>query len=221
MSKADKRYTSDTIDVTYNVKRCIHAAECVHGLPAVFDTQARPWVQPGNADADAVAAVVLRCPTGALHFERKDGGSAETAPSENRIQIATDGPLYVHGDVTLVDGDASHADTRVALCRCGASSNKPFCDNSHKDAGFSDAGAVEGATAGGNSAEDAAGGPLTVSQAPNGPLLLRGQFTLVSGDGETVFHGQKAALCRCGGSANKPFCDGTHSRIDFSSEESA
>ena len=52
------RYTSADIDVTYDAKRCIHAAECVRGLPAVFDTQKRPWVQPDNANADAVAEVV-------------------------------------------------------------------------------------------------------------------------------------------------------------------
>ena len=72
-----KRYTSEAVDVTFDGARCIHAAECVRGLPAVFDTQKRPWIDPTQAGADAIVEVVLRCPSGALHFERKDGGAAE------------------------------------------------------------------------------------------------------------------------------------------------
>ena len=78
MANKIRRYTSADIDVTYDVKRCIHAAECVRGLPAVFDTKKRPWVQPDKANADTVAEVILRCPSGALHYERKDGGAAES-----------------------------------------------------------------------------------------------------------------------------------------------
>ena len=55
MSSQPKRYTSDAIDVTFDTQRCIHAAECVRGLPAVFDTSQRPWIQPANAGADANA----------------------------------------------------------------------------------------------------------------------------------------------------------------------
>jgi CDGSH-type Zn-finger protein len=48
----------------------------------------------------------------------------------------------------------------------------------------------------------------------NGPLVVQGEFTLVNAAGEDV-PVKKAALCRCGGSVNKPFCDGTHSKIGF------
>ena len=85
MSGLVKRYWSDDIDVTYEARRCIHVAECLRGAPTVFDTSARPWVQPANERADTVAAVVMRCPSGALHFERKDGGSAEEASEETVI----------------------------------------------------------------------------------------------------------------------------------------
>lgn len=214
MSGKVKRYTSDTIEVTYDVQRCIHAAECVHGLPAVFDTTKRPWIQPGEADADAVAKVVLRCPTGALQFERKDGGAAEPVPAENRIVVTANGPLHVRGDVHIEIGDASRRETRLSLCRCGQSANKPFCDNAHKDADFSDDGQMSAA----QSDAPHISGTLAVTPATNGPLLLRGNFELVSADGQTVYRGQKAALCRCGGSSNKPFCDGTHKAINFTTE---
>lgn len=213
-----RNYESDNIDVQYDVKRCIHAAECVRRLSEVFDTDKRPWVQPQNAPADAVAETVQHCPTGALHFERKDGGASEAIPEENMIRIAADGPLYVRGDVeiTTIDGDLILEDTRVALCRCGASEHKPFCDNSHKNAGFADPGTPpenekSDPTAQGESR-------LSISPALNGPLLLNGEFEIVSADGQAVFLGTKAALCRCGQSANKPFCDGTHARVGFQAE---
>lgn len=218
MSDNVKRYTADGVDVTYNVRRCIHAAECVRGLPRVFNTAQRPWIQPGNAAADAVAEVVQRCPTGALHYVRKDGGSAESPPPANRIVVSADGPLAVRGEVQLALGADEAAETRLSLCRCGQSANKPYCDNSHQRAGFSDAGHVR---QGGASAapDDAApgDGPLHITPAPNGPLRLRGRFELVSADGTTHFHGERALLCRCGGSANKPFCDGSHTRNGFNS----
>lgn len=49
---------------------------------------------------------------------------------------------------------------------------------------------------------------------PNGPLIVDGEFTLVDEDGNEV-EPSKRALCRCGGSVNKPYCDGTHSKIGF------
>lgn len=210
-----KQYWSDEIVVTYDAARCIHAAECLRGLPQVFDTGKRPWIQPGNASADQVAEVVTRCPTGALHFERKDGGAAEATPASNTVQVRAHGPLYVRGDLRVLLPDGSVlSDTRAALCRCGASSHKPFCDNSHRSSGF-----VGGSSLGENKirtvalAEDAA--QLKITPSANGPLRLEGDFELLSGDGRTVYRGNRVALCRCGGSQNKPFCDGTHSRIDF------
>ncbi|MGH7598395.1 MAG: CDGSH iron-sulfur domain-containing protein [bacterium] len=133
-------YVGDTIVVRYDVKRCIHAEECVHGLPVVFKRNERRWIQPEGATADEVATVVMCCPTGALHFERKDEGKPETIPDENVIRVSPNGPLYLRGDILLTspDGSIMLEDTRVALCRCGASKNKPFCDGSHTRVGFSD-----------------------------------------------------------------------------------
>ncbi|WP_372790251.1 (4Fe-4S)-binding protein [Paraconexibacter sp.] len=65
-----KRYSGDGIVVTFDGTLCRHAAECVRGLPEVFDTKARPWIQPANAAPDVVTEVVARCPSGALRTER-------------------------------------------------------------------------------------------------------------------------------------------------------
>jgi uncharacterized Fe-S cluster protein YjdI/CDGSH-type Zn-finger protein len=145
MSDTPRRYFGEGIEVTYDARRCIHAAECLRGLPAVFDTTRRPWILPDAAPADDVAAVVARCPSGALHAIRKDGGPAETAPLPTVVQVVPNGPLYIHGCVRLerADGSLIGEDTRLALCRCGQSRNKPYCDNSHRAAGFNDDGATE------------------------------------------------------------------------------
>lgn len=65
-----KTYAGKDVDVSFDPEVCAHAAECVKGLPAVFDTKARPWIQPDGAPADQVVEVVGRCPSGALRIER-------------------------------------------------------------------------------------------------------------------------------------------------------
>lgn len=214
MEKKVHRYTGDGIEVTWDKKRCIHAAECIRGLPAVFDTSERPWVQPEEAPNEDVAAVIHRCPTGALHY-RREQGPAEEPPAANALRVAPDGPVYAEGRVEIEGGDGEEllSDVRVALCRCGLSSNKPLCDNSHRD-GFSDPGRIGECSLDDGTGEDAAE-TLTLRATSDGPLVLRGPFRLTGADGRTV-HGEKAALCRCGESKNKPFCDGSHTAAGFS-----
>jgi CDGSH-type Zn-finger protein len=59
---------------------------------------------------------------------------------------------------------------------------------------------------------------MSASEAPNGPLFLRGQLRIVDGTG-VVREATRVALCRCGGSGNKPFCDGTHREIGFRTDD--
>ena len=63
------------ITVTWSRRRCIHVAACVMNLPDVFKPGDRPWIDMASASTDTIARVVARCPTGALHFERSDGGA--------------------------------------------------------------------------------------------------------------------------------------------------
>ena len=146
MSDAVRLYVGQNIDVTYDTERCIHAAECTRGLPAVFDNSRRPWIDPNEASADAIAAVIAKCPSGALHFIRHDAGDPETPPEHDSATVIPGGPLYMRGLVQLraADGSVIVKDTRLALCRCGQSRNKPFCDNSHLNVAFDDLGAVLG-----------------------------------------------------------------------------
>lgn len=132
-----KEYQTPNVVVRFDAKRCIHAAECVHGLPAVFDAHRRPWIVPDAASTDEVTTTIERCPSGALTYQRIDGGPAEVPPAPRIIEVEN-GPLYVQGCLVVRDAEGADVEVgpRAALCRCGASANKPFCDNSHLDTGF-------------------------------------------------------------------------------------
>ena len=213
--KKSHRYEGKDIALTYAARRCIHVGECVRGLPAVFDPARHPWVVPDEADPAEVADVVRRCPTGALHFE-KAGGPAEKAQSHNTITVSSDGPLVVRGDLRVAARDDALPETRAAFCRCGLSEFKPYCDGSHKDR-FQDAGEL-GKIDLASVLDDETGQALQIKAAPNGPLLVDGSFELRSAEGVERTSGRKAALCRCGQSANKPFCDGAHKAAGFEAD---
>jgi uncharacterized Fe-S cluster protein YjdI len=139
-------YEGDGIVVHWEPGLCIHSAVCVRGLPAVFDPEARPWVEPTRASADEVAAVVDACPSRALTYTRTDGaaegpGSRAAVASAGTEAVATlrpDGPLVVMGELRVLDAEGNELSqgARHFFCRCGGSQNKPFCDGTHKRNGF-------------------------------------------------------------------------------------
>ncbi len=134
-----KTYASKDIAVSYDARRCIHAARCIAGAPETFDKNARPWIQPGKSTADELARVVAECPTGALRYERLDGGPTEAVPANIALTFEKDGPIYVRGPMPLSDAAGNpyeDAGARYALCRCGGSGEKPFCDGTHRSMGF-------------------------------------------------------------------------------------
>jgi uncharacterized Fe-S cluster protein YjdI len=127
-----RAYRGEAVTVYFDGRRCIHARECVRGLPGVFDTSRRPWIAPEGATAEAVAEVVLRCPSGALTFDRHDGGAAEVALVPTSIAREPGGPLHVRGDLLVATADGERRVTRSTLCACGKTQNGPFCDGSHR-----------------------------------------------------------------------------------------
>ena len=208
-------YESDEIRVTYDIKRCIHAAECVKGLPTVFDPQKKPWVQPGHESADNVADVIERCPTGALHYEIRTSDRSEKPSSKNRILLNADGPVYFFGDIEVQDHEGNRVleDTRFALCRCGGSSNKPACDNSHKKLDWKADASAD--TSKMPEAGDVQHEKLLIKLMKNGPAILEGTYTMESQEIGERTSGKGVALCRCGASSTKPFCDGSHKDVGF------
>ncbi|OIO56857.1 MAG: hypothetical protein COX57_08440 [Alphaproteobacteria bacterium CG_4_10_14_0_2_um_filter_63_37] len=203
-------YTAPGIVVFFEPKLCTHVAECIQGLPQVFNTRDKPWVHPEQAGADPIAEVIERCPTSALRYERTDGAPQEAIPKRNTVSVCPKGPLFFRGDLILTDalGNEVRRETRLALCRCGATRNPPFCDGRHFWQTFSDQGRVPGQAL--RQRTGAMPGALTITPLHNGPIQLKGPFELIDAKGVVRYREDGALLCRCGGSNNKPFCDFTH-----------
>ena len=213
------KYPGTANQVAWHGGLCIHIGECGRAKGELFVGGRKPWCDPDLAGDDEVLDVVTRCPTGALSLTRSDGESPEQQTAENTVNVAYNGPLFVRGELEIEGApeEAPGLGFRAALCRCGQSRNKPFCDNSHDEAGFRDYGAV-GETGKPNAD---VGGLLQVKAAKDGPLLLKGNVTIHSSSGRSSWTGKQVALCRCGASANKPFCDGSHKEIGFRSDSDA
>jgi CDGSH-type Zn-finger protein/uncharacterized Fe-S cluster protein YjdI len=200
------------LTLIYEGKRCIHARFCVTGAPTVFLANVKgPWIHPDTIDPERLTAIAHECPSGAIRYRRKDGRPDEAAPPVNLAAIREAGPYAFRGPLRL---DGVEIGFRATLCRCGASKNKPFCDGSHHEVGFSATGEPPSGQTDMLPVRD---GVLAIDPQPNGPLQVRGNLEITSGTGRVVARVTAARLCRCGGSATKPFCDGTHARIGFRS----
>jgi CDGSH-type Zn-finger protein/uncharacterized Fe-S cluster protein YjdI len=209
------RYPGKAADVVWDERLCIHVGECTRAKGDLFVAGRKPWCAPDVSTVAEVAEVCERCPSGALVYEVKDGSRVERPAPRNTIEVSYRGPLFARGELVIegASADMPGVSFRAALCRCGQSQRKPFCDNSHEAAGFKDSGAV-GETGEGLTAE---GGRLEIKPVKDGPLKVTGNLTLIAGSGVERWRGAQTWLCRCGGSKNKPFCDGTHKKIGFKS----
>ena len=130
-------YQSGDVTVIWKPALCMHSEKCWRGLPEVFKPGEKPWIQPEDTDEKSLMQQVDQCPSGALSYRYK--GKAPTSGSVDiTVEVAKDGPLIIKGDTTVVlpDGSSEKRPKLVALCRCGASDNKPYCDGSHKKMGF-------------------------------------------------------------------------------------
>jgi uncharacterized Fe-S cluster protein YjdI len=124
-----RHYTGEAVDVSFDPVPDRHAAECVRGLPAVFDTDRRPWILLDGADPENVVRVVARCPTGALRTNLRASATPEQPTAPTEVIALPGGPVLLRGDLHLMAprGGDEH-ETRAALCACGATRNAPCCD---------------------------------------------------------------------------------------------
>jgi CDGSH-type Zn-finger protein/uncharacterized Fe-S cluster protein YjdI len=202
----------DKLVLRFEAKRCIHSRHCVLGAPRVFLANVKgPWLYPDEMHVEGLVHISRTCPSGAITYERIDGGPAEPVPEVNELRLRENGPYAVRADVDLI-GHGSLL--RATLCRCGASQNKPFCDGSHNAAKFLASGEPMSRE---SKPLAERGGRLEIRPEPDGPLAVTGSVEICTGTGRTIDRTTTTRLCRCGGSANKPFCDGTHARIGFRS----
>lgn len=151
------------IVIHWDSETCIHSGVCLRTLPAVFNARRRPWVDPDGGDTDAIEAAVAACPSAALSSTRfaadepvpvRGLDEAERAAAEPEapgaapvsVKVLAKGPYLLKGPFEIVDGSGAvvRRVDKVALCRCGHSSTKPFCDGTHHKIGFDDPGSVGG-----------------------------------------------------------------------------
>ncbi len=132
-----KEYSNGEITVVWKPKLCIHSEICVKTLPEVYKPGEKPWIRVENAATDDLRSQVEKCPSGALSYymNTPDPGKSRQYDKDAGIIIdmTPDGPLLVKGPITLnlPEGKSIESKDVTALCRCGASGNKPFCDGSH------------------------------------------------------------------------------------------
>jgi len=213
VAKKVQTYKGERITVHFDPNRCMHAGKCVRELPQVFDVNRRPWVMPDASDAGVVAETVISCPSGALSCEVDGTLKVGDKPAINSATVMPDGPTYMHAEMSI-NGEEQPT-CRAAICRCGATKNPPFCDGAHKQAGFKDDARDMSSKIDDDVELD---GKLEIISIQDGPLMVRGGCEVCNIKGEVVAKGQELFLCRCGASEDKPFCDGSHNKINFRSE---
>ncbi len=131
-----KEYQGEDLIIVWQPKKCIHSEKCWRGLPEVFRYGQKPWVVPDGATTGSIVNQIDQCPSGALSYKMKNK-ETQTKSTMVKINLAENGPLLVKGNVeiTLKDGTIKE-EKNTALCRCGASSNKPYCDGTHSKINF-------------------------------------------------------------------------------------
>lgn len=145
MDENNRDYSNGEITVHWRPKACIHSTICYSKLRKVFNPAKRPWVNMNGASTQEIIDIVNQCPTDALTFswdkEQKstqDNFDKESEDAATNIQIMENGPSIISGNFSITDihgNTLAKADT-VALCRCGNSSNMPFCDGTHNEIDF-------------------------------------------------------------------------------------
>ncbi|MCW3465531.1 (4Fe-4S)-binding protein [Chitinophaga nivalis] len=145
MKDITKKYTNEEVTVVWKPHVCVHSEICFHGLAAVFNPNQQPWINIQGADTERIIAQVKQCPSGALSYYLNSEadtatGQAPDITAESIVEPLPNGPLLVYGNIVVKDADGheKHRSKVTAFCRCGASSNKPYCDGTHTKINFSD-----------------------------------------------------------------------------------
>jgi uncharacterized Fe-S cluster protein YjdI len=140
MKDITKKYSNGEVTIVWKPSLCIHSAICFNGLYDVFHPQELPWITPEKSTTAKIIDQVKKCPSGALsHYMNADETTEEMKiEAETIVETTPNGPLMVYGNVSIKDatGKVTKKNNATAFCRCGGSSNKPFCDGTHKKIGF-------------------------------------------------------------------------------------
>jgi len=141
MADIIKEYSNDEITVVWKPNVCVHSTKCWRSLPGVFDPRKKPWVNMQGAGTEEIIKTVNNCPSGALSYRANSEGEAASEGNSAfplEVKISKNGPYIVSGNFIIKDENDQplKVEKKAALCRCGESKNKPFCDGTHRKVGF-------------------------------------------------------------------------------------
>jgi len=133
-----KEYSNGELTVVWKPNLCIHSGTCVKTLPEVYNPEEKPWIKVDLATTEELVSQIKKCPSGALSYLLDNKHVEETTGTIVKVEVMRNGPLLVHGTIQITDADGSEAtkDKMTAFCRCGQSSNKPYCNGMHRKVGF-------------------------------------------------------------------------------------
>jgi len=141
--RKEARYEGEKIVIYDDRGVCSHAGYCTGGLPEVFNMDQEPWINPDGAKPETIKETIEKCPSGALAYEI-DGLRYQGFADKPVLKIAQNGPNVFEGIIEFKGEADPPQKGHAALCRCGASKNKPRCDGTHHEIGFKDEGEVGG-----------------------------------------------------------------------------
>lgn len=138
-----KKYSNGEITVVWKPGMCIHSAICwskTSGLPSVFNPSEKPWINLQQSDTINITEQIKKCPSGALSFYYNEGPDEENQTNQEatRVEVVPNGPIMLYGNISITDQNGNQIQKAkvTALCRCGNSCNKPYCDGTHKKTNF-------------------------------------------------------------------------------------
>jgi uncharacterized Fe-S cluster protein YjdI len=144
MTEITKKYSNEDITIVWKPSVCTHSTLCwkgEKGLKQVFNPMEKPWIKPEGGTTNEIIERVNNCPSGAISFYyNNEQNPATETKTESIVEAMPNGPLLVYGNIIVKhsNGEKVQKNKVTAFCRCGASSNKPYCDGTHTKNGFVD-----------------------------------------------------------------------------------
>jgi uncharacterized Fe-S cluster protein YjdI len=142
MHDETKKYSNGEVTIVWKPSKCLHSTLCWKGLGSVFNPSKRPWINAQGSDTQSIIEQVKKCPSGALSYlmnDETETTKADQVDVDTIIEVSLNGPLLVYGNIRVKDKDGNitrQANRVNAFCRCGNSSNKPYCDGTHRKVDF-------------------------------------------------------------------------------------
>ena len=107
-------------------------------FPKCSTQKKRPWIDAEGASTEEIINQVKKCPSGALTTYLNNEKMEKNENKGVDVTLTKNGPILINGPIQMKDSSGNTIETAstCALCRCGGSSNKPFCDGTHNNIGF-------------------------------------------------------------------------------------